>query len=441
MRYSPPGLSVNDFDVIKLDDGFYHLIHLQSPQVDPVEFDATIMETSYGHAISMDLIHWTTQDAVFKISSSPQFDDSALWTMRVITFDGRLWMFYTGLSKQKYFYQQIGLAASNRKDGTGWKRYQKEALISINTRYYQTDGKGKTGMAWRDPFVVFDNEKQHWVMFIAAKTNRGDKYKRGCIGMAVSQDLLKWEVKEPILTPGKYCEMECPVLYHYKGNYFLFVSISDDARVHVFHSQSIYGPFQETGYLTQSFNYAPRIIDDPSGDPVVLHTCAKRWQNSDTGDTMRGYISQPKYLKFDNNKSPYLGFYNPIVSFFRRIQSNFVEKGLLSVDLSTHYKKVNICFRTTGMGLDKKGLELILSNNRLKLQYIEDEQIVQATNVNQKKLLKNIKILIWQEYIEIYVDDRLYISTMAYRHREGRCEVWADKKSLDFCLMEVNPIK
>jgi len=81
MRYSPPGFCLNDFEIVRKDD-YYHLIHLQGPPVYP--FDAARLETSYGHAISHDLISWETQAPVFGISRFPRFDDSAIWTMSVV---------------------------------------------------------------------------------------------------------------------------------------------------------------------------------------------------------------------------------------------------------------------------------------------------------------------------------------------------------------------
>jgi hypothetical protein len=54
MRYAPPGLCVNDFALLRDEDGTYAVLHLQGPWT--AEFDHLRMETSYGRATSTDLV-------------------------------------------------------------------------------------------------------------------------------------------------------------------------------------------------------------------------------------------------------------------------------------------------------------------------------------------------------------------------------------------------
>lgn len=76
---------------------------------------------------------------VFGIASPKNFDDSGIWTMHVVTYKKKLWMFYIGLTLQKYYYQQIGLATSERKDGTSWIRHKPNAVVSADPLYYQVN--------------------------------------------------------------------------------------------------------------------------------------------------------------------------------------------------------------------------------------------------------------------------------------------------------------
>jgi beta-fructofuranosidase len=183
---------LNDFAVLEGDDG-WHLLHLQAAPVSP--FDAAAQETSYGHAHSTDLVRWEPCAAVFGIAPPGRFDDSAIWTMSTIDHpEGGLYMFYTGVCNRPHpATQAIGLAWSPRRDGTGWRRARPEPVCTADPRWYRTDAH----QAWRDPFVVRDDESGEWVLFVAARESGLPPALGGCIATAVSTDLTSWAVLPP----------------------------------------------------------------------------------------------------------------------------------------------------------------------------------------------------------------------------------------------------
>jgi sucrose-6-phosphate hydrolase SacC (GH32 family) len=424
MRYAPPGLCMNDFDLIKLEDK-YHLIHLQGPPIYP--FDATYLESSYGHAVSNDLISWETKAPVFGIAPPDHFDDSGIWTMHITPYENKLWMFYTGLSYQKYFYQQIGLAISELENSPNWMRYKSEPLVSADPRYYQVDDD----MAWRDPFVIFDPEENKWIMYIAAKTKKGDKRTRGCIGTATSKNLVDWKVKPPVISPEKYFEMECPVIFRHNNSNYMFVSISDDRRVHAYRAATPLGQFEYLGPLTPQNNYAARIIN-AGNTPLLLHTVPRRWQHKDSGELMRGMLAQPKKLLFDKKGYPYLGWYSALEEYFLKEESPSGSNGLLTVQLPPHYSEIEIGLRLSHRNSQRTGLELLVNENYLTLQYFEDKQQLESIKLESKISFKEIKILLFGEYVEIYCDNKLFISTLSYRHHTGNFEANNNNKAIDF---------
>ena len=430
MRYSPPGLCLNDFELIKLGNQ-YHLIHLQGPPIHP--FDATYLESSYGHAVSDDLVSWETKAPVFGVASPKQFDDCGIWTMQITPYENKLWMFYTGLSHQRYFYQQIGLAISERQDGTSWIRFKPVPLVSADPRYYQV----ADDMAWRDPFVIYDPGENIWIMYIAAKTKNGNKKTRGCIGMATSANLIDWAVKPPVISPSKYFEMECPIIFKHNNFIYMFVSISDDRRVHTYRASKPLGPFKYLGQLTPQNNYAARIINT-GNTLLLLHTVPRRWQNEDSGDLMRGMLAQPKELIFDEKGYPYLGWYSALEEHFLPDESNSGKNGLLTVQLPPDYSEICIGLRLNQKNSKKSGLEVLINRNELTLRYFEDKQKLESVKLEQETSFNEIKILLFGEYVEIYGDKKLFISTLSYRHHTGNFEAYNNKKAIEFSFRSYN---
>lgn len=298
--YKPLGVCLNDFDVsYNPHKDYFELIHLQGPPIATPYYDATIMETSYGHAVSSDLVNWRARANIFGIQEDQTaFDDSAIWTMKTIYTENntKRYMFYTGVTRAQYFKQEIGIAEYDFASES-WNRHDGNPIVRADNRWYQTDGK----MAWRDPYVIEDAENGRYIMFICAKQKDMDETKNGCIAWATSTDLYKWEVQPPLITPGCYDEVECPV-YFKKGDYhYMLASVSDEHRVHVWRSTSFLSGYEEIDNLTESHDYAPRILSY-KGHDIVLHT---KWiERPDKDGNMvwsRGYLDDPKLLEQDEN--------------------------------------------------------------------------------------------------------------------------------------------
>ena len=425
IRYKPLCLCMNDFDVIKIKDTF-HVIHLQGPPIYP--FDATILETSYGHIVSKDLIKWETQVPAFGVSDISHFDDSGIWTMHIIEHENRYWMFYTGLNRRIYFQQKIGLAISQDLTLNNWKRYKKNPILSADSSYYQTDDD----MAWRDPFVVFDKKSNQWLMFIAAKNKDGKKDTRGCIGLAVSEDLINWEVKPPILEPRKFFEMECPVVQFINNAYYLFVSVSNDYRVYVYKADNLLGTYEALGPITQPYNYSPRLIQNRKDEWVFLHTVWRRWKNEDQGEIMRGMLAQPKLLNFNEKGKPFLSWYPDIEKYLHESFSKKGKNGLMEISISEPITELLVYLRYVETKDEIKGTQVLLIDEFLEISYIEDDYKLSKHDLLNINEISNLKILIFNEYYEVYLDNKLISSTMGYRHHDGLFKVKMNGKEMDF---------
>lgn len=151
-----------------------------------------------GHAVSRDLVNWEILPDALSPSESPAFDSWTTWTGSVVKGDdGRWWMFYTGTSREDGGnIQSVGAAVST--DLLVWEKLSTTAMVSADSTWYeQLDLTIWHDQAWRDPWV-FKNASGLWQMLVTARSSSGDPKTRGAMGQAVSQDMVNWEVLQPL---------------------------------------------------------------------------------------------------------------------------------------------------------------------------------------------------------------------------------------------------
>jgi beta-fructofuranosidase len=175
---------------------------------------------SIGHATSNDLTAWTVHDDALRASTSPSWDDQALWTGCVVRGPHEWIMFYTGISRgDRCAVQRIGAALS--EDLHTWRRLGDDPLVTADARWYETDpNRTIDGVAWRDPWV-FIGDDARWHMLVTASARDADPALGGVVGHAVSDDLRNWEVLPPLTSPGHARCLEVPQIVTLKGRHIL----------------------------------------------------------------------------------------------------------------------------------------------------------------------------------------------------------------------------
>ena len=176
-----------------------------------------------GHAVSADLVTWTELPDALCAAEPGSFDDQGIWTGCVVRGDDDRWhMFYTGIAHATLArVQRIGHAVSD--DLCTWQRVSAEPCVSADPRWYQTwqvDGDEP----WRDPWVFRDGD--HWRMLITAKQADGAPGRAGCIGTAVSNDLLTWTVEAPLLADTDMQHLEVLQVLQVHGRWVAAFCIS-----------------------------------------------------------------------------------------------------------------------------------------------------------------------------------------------------------------------
>jgi beta-fructofuranosidase len=202
------------------EDGVQHLFFLQADRAigNP---DLRHWNVSIGHAVSPDLRNWTVKGTVFGPSAGPAWDDFTTWTGSVIKAEGRYHLFYTGTSRaENGMRQRIGHAVADTVDGP-WQRVGDGLALDLDQRFYEEfEDSGWHDRALRDPYVLPEKIGGKYHMFFTARRKDGEKFERGVIGHAVSDDLVAWEAAAPVYAGGHYGQLEVPQVFERDGHWF-----------------------------------------------------------------------------------------------------------------------------------------------------------------------------------------------------------------------------
>jgi beta-fructofuranosidase len=142
----------------------------------------------------------------------------------LIEVSGVFHLFYTGHKLGSDSPQTICHATSS--DLVHFQKNPANPILRPTSQFEMVD--------WRDPFLLWNEEEQAYWMLIACRLRTGPKWRRGCIALATSPDLIRWSVEpSPLYAPmNTYCPEcpECPKLFELKGHWYLVYSrFSEDA--------------------------------------------------------------------------------------------------------------------------------------------------------------------------------------------------------------------
>ncbi|MEU1318430.1 mucin-1 [Streptomyces tibetensis] len=413
MRYAPPGLCVNDFDLLRHADGTYTVLHLQGPWT--AEFDHLRMETSYGRATSADLVRWEPQGTAFGNGLPGRFDQQAVWTMHAFPHGPGMAMLYTavsGLTPGGWPLQSIGLARSERTDGTGWHRHGTGPVVEADGRWYRTGER----MGWRDPFVVRDDESDGWVMLVCAADASLPVEVGGCVAWATSDDLEHWTVHPPLVSPGDVDEFECPVLERLDdGSWLLLGSIGATRGFEAWTAPRLRGPWTRRGPLGPTGAYAPRVVAAPDGSRVVLHTAPRRVGLSDTGERCRGMLAQPKSLTVPADSAPRLEWWPGLDPWLGEETHDALLHAVGDVGLGG---RTEITLRTQASGPDRPALTVGCDGKNL---WVTGPDGTPLGETLLPEPAASLRILTVGEYVEVYADGVFVLTTLCY---SGRPAPW-----------------
>ncbi len=205
--------------------------------------------------------------------------DLYVFTGCVVQRGGSFHIYYTGHNPHfpKAGKPAQGILHASSSDLVHWTK-QLSGILYADPDLYETDD-------WRDPFVFWNSEAEEYWMLVAARLNNGPLSKRGCIGLAVSDDLEGWEVLGPFWAPGLCSIHECPDLFRWgRWWYLVYSTFSERFLTHYRMSTGLSGPWRapaDDAFDGRAF-YAAKTAGDGR------RRFAFGWNPTRTGDSDEG---------------------------------------------------------------------------------------------------------------------------------------------------------
>jgi len=228
--YKPSDAWAGDFIPFHWD-GKYHLFYLK----DYRDEERHGRGMSWYHVTTSDFLEY--EDHGEAISHGDETDqDLYAFTGCVFEKDRLFHIFYTGHNPLDNGKPDQAIMHAKSQDLVSWEKDQRFVIWADEDIYEPDD--------WRDPFVFWNQEAEQYWMLIAARVNKGPESRRGCIGLATSENLEDWEVRGPFWSPDLYYIHECPDLFEWDGTWYLIYSTFTERQVtHYRMSRDLSGPW------------------------------------------------------------------------------------------------------------------------------------------------------------------------------------------------------
>lgn len=271
-----PGNWINDPNGFIYYKGNYHLFYQYFP------YAPRWGTMHWGHAVSKDLVDWEHRGvAVFPTKYE---DQNGCFSGSAIEYDGRMYLYYTGVHYHKPDPEDIHHCLDNEfessqimitsEDGVHFDNFNGKKVVippiadeKIGDRTHARDPK-----VWRG--------KDAWYMVIGSKTPDN----RGKLIFYRSENLTDWEmVNSASKESGMGWMWECPDYFETEGGKVLIVSpmgIGQDEKLEQNHSVCMLAEFEEetcTMEISENFQYldygldlyAPQTALDEEGRRVL----------------------------------------------------------------------------------------------------------------------------------------------------------------------------
>lgn len=214
-------------------DGKFYLFH-QRDNRNPGPFGEPF---GWALAVTDDFIHYEDfGDAIPRGADDEQ--DQFIFAGSVFEAEGQYHIFYTGYNRDydpaKGQNPQVLMHAVSN-DAIHWEKTGDFSGIPPQPGYDAND--------WRDPFVLWDDEKQEYLLVLGTRKNNG-KWLTGCTVKFTSKDLQNWTFEGDFWAPDIFSMHEMPDLFRIGDWWYHIISeYSDKNKMAYRMSKSLNGPW------------------------------------------------------------------------------------------------------------------------------------------------------------------------------------------------------
>lgn len=233
LYYQSPDAVCGDFMPFG-EDGTFYLFYLRDPRV-----GGRSMGKPFGWDLlkTKDFVHYEDLGNAIPHGTDEE-QDQYVFSGSVIKALGQYHAFYTGnnmLFPQQGKPGQVQMHAVS-DDLLHWTKTDEDLDLMAQPGYDPDD--------WRDPFLLWDEERQEYRMFLGARKAGPKTQQTGRTVWYTSKDLKTWEFQGDFWAPGLYTMHEMPDLFYMDGWwYHIITEYSHRSKMIYRMSRTMHGPW------------------------------------------------------------------------------------------------------------------------------------------------------------------------------------------------------
>lgn len=232
LYYQPEGIWVGDI-MPYAENGEFFVYH-QRDHRNPVPFGEPF---GWSLAKTRDFVNYEDFGESLKRGADDEADQF-IYAGSVFQVEHKYHAFYTGYNREFLKAGKVSqvLLHAVSEDGILWKKLKEELKLPPQAGYDRRN--------WRDPFVLWDEEKGEYLLILGARKGEDKRKQTGRLVKFISKNLEDWEFAGDFWSPNLYTMFEMPELFKMgEWWYLVYSEYSDQNKILYRMSKSLDGPW------------------------------------------------------------------------------------------------------------------------------------------------------------------------------------------------------